>query len=289
VRVLTIGATGKFGHFVIPELKKRGVTVRALLRDPQQESTARQHGVDETVIANLEQPATLAAATEGVDGVFHLGPAFAPTESQMGINMVEAARAAGVRKFVFSSVIHPSLPLTNHRAKIPVEEAVYHSGMIFTVLQPAMFMQTIQGGWPRIVEKRRFVLPYSIHQKGTYVDYRDVAECAALAITTDRLDNGTFELSAPGMLNRIEITGLMSEALGSTIEPAQADFEAWASESHLPRGPVRDGMKLMYAQYDRYGFAGGNGLILRTILQREPRTMKQFLSELAGRSQSRAA
>jgi hypothetical protein len=39
----------------------------------------------------------------------------------------------------------------------------------------------------------------------------------------------------------------------------------------------------MYADYDLYGFPGGNALVLRAILGREPRTLQQYLRELANR------
>jgi hypothetical protein len=50
----------------------------------------------------------------------------------------------------------------------------------------------------------------------------------------------------------------------------------------IPDGPVRDGMKRRYAPNDQHGFPGGNGLVLRMILNRDPRTLKDFFQELAG-------
>jgi uncharacterized protein YbjT (DUF2867 family) len=142
MRVLMVGATGRYAHLVVPELVKRGVAVRALVRSEQRAEVARANGATDTVIGDLSDPRSLAAAVAGLDGVFHIGPAFAPNEAELGVAMVDAARAAGVRKFVFSGVIHPSISaMVNHRAKVPVEEALYTSGMDFTVLQPAAFMQ----------------------------------------------------------------------------------------------------------------------------------------------------
>ena len=45
------------------------------------------------------------------------------------------------------------------------------------------------------------------------MDYRDVAEAAAIALTGDTLSYGTFKLSARGMLDQIEVAKMMSEAL----------------------------------------------------------------------------
>lgn len=289
MRVLMVGANGKYAGLVAPELKKRGVTVRALIRDKGNERAARDNGADEIAIGDLESLDSLRAAADGADGVFHINPAFAPHEAEMGQRMVEAAKERGVAKFVFSSVIHPSIAkMTNHSAKIPVEDAVYESGMNFTVLQPAMFMQTLEMGWSQILKQNRLSLPYSKRVKACYVDYRDVAEAAALALTSNKLDYGTFELCAPGMFSRIELTAIMSEALGRTIEAGELPFEEWAKMAHIPDGPVREGLKAMYADYNEHGFPGGNAIVLKAILDREPRTLTQYIQELAFR-EKRAA
>ena len=285
MKVLMIGATGKYASLVLPELRQRGVTVRALVRDESKADAARQQGAEEIAIANLNDSESLRAATSEVDGVFHINPAFTPNEAELGVAMVEAAKAAGVRKFVFSSVIHPSISkLSNHAAKRPVEEALYESGMEFTVLQPTMFMQNFDSSWSAMLEQNRFSLPYSKHKKVSYVDYRDVAEVAAFALTGNQLGYGTFELCAPGMVNRVELVAMMSEVIGRLIEAGEPSFDEWPQAAHIPEGSMREGMRTMYADYDQYGFPGGNALVLRAILRREPRTLRQYIQELANRT-----
>jgi uncharacterized protein YbjT (DUF2867 family) len=66
----------------------------------------------------------------------NIPPAFLPNEADVGKAVVEAATEAGVRHFVFSSVIHPILSgLAKHIHKAPVEEAVLTSGMEYTFLR----------------------------------------------------------------------------------------------------------------------------------------------------------
>ena len=277
-----VGATGRYAGHVLPELKKRGVKVRALVRSRESERKARERGADETALGDLQEARGLISASVGVDGVFYIGPAFAPRESDMGVTMVDAAKAAGVSKFVFSSVMHPSLSkLTNHAAKRPVEEALYESGMTFTVLQPAIFMQTMEGGWSDIIRTGKFSQPYSRRVKTSYVDYRDVASLAAEAFVTEKYDNGTFELCAPGMFNRAEIAAQMSEALDLHIEAGEVSFDVWADMARIPEGYVRSGLKRMYADYNQYGFRGGNAMVLKCMLGREPRSLKEFFREMA--------
>jgi uncharacterized protein YbjT (DUF2867 family) len=283
MKILMIGATGKFAGLLIPELNKQNIPFKALVRDDKKAVEARRLGATETVIGDLNDPDSLLAAAKGVDGVFHISPAFAPGEAQMGVSLVQACKAAGVKKFVFSGVYHPSLPMTNHSAKIPVEQAIYHSGMDFTILQPSMFMQNMNSSWDKVLESGKLVMPYSKKSKMAYVDYRDVAEVAALAFSDARLSNGTFELSAPGLTDRIELAEWISQATGRTIEPAESSFEDWARQAKIPSGPLWDGLAAMYTEYDKYGFAGGNSLVLAAILGREPRTLRQYVKEMAAR------
>lgn len=280
MKVLVVGASGKFAGLVVPELKQRGAWVRALVRTADKGAAALRQGADEAVLGDLNDAESLRKAAKGMDGVFHLNPAFAPNEAELGLAMVRAAVASGVEKFVFSGVIHPSISrMSNHASKLLVEEALYESGMIFTVLQPAMFMQNLANDWQEVLRRGRFAMPYSRTAKACYVDYRDVAEAAALALTSAKLDYGTFELAAPGMVDRVELAAIMSKALGRVIQPGEPTFDDWATR--IPNGPVREGLRRMFADYDQYGFPGGNPLVLRAILDAEPRTLHDYIAELA--------
>ncbi len=280
MNVLMIGATGSYAGLVLPELKSRGATVRALVRDPARAAAVRDRGADETVTGDLSDPESLRAAAKGMDGVFHINPAFAPHEADLGVAMVHAAQSQGVRKFVFSGVMHPTLAtLVNHADKAPVEQALYTSGMDYTVLQPAMFMQMLDGAWASARDQGSVSMPYSKRSRMCYVDYRDVAEAAAVAMTGELLSNGTFELCSPGTFDRTDLADLMARALG---RPVQADESSPADAARqLPAGPMREGMTRMMEHYDQHGFRDGNALVLRAALGREPTTVAQYIEELA--------
>jgi uncharacterized protein YbjT (DUF2867 family) len=172
--------------------------------------------------------------------------------------------------------------MTNHAAaKLPVEDALYSSELDFTVLQPARFMQNFERSWNDIIEHDRLSQPYSLSAKMCSVDYRDVAEVAAMAMTGNELSYGTFELCAPGMQDSYETAAILTEVLGRMITAVQIPLDQFAAQ--LPEGPFRDGMTRMMAHYDRQGLPGGNAVTLRAILGREPRTLKEYFEELAAR------
>lgn len=281
MKVLAIGAAGSSAGMVVPALVRRGVEVRGLVHDPSKEAAAKQAGATETVVADLGDIDSIARAADGVEGLFAIIPAFDPNEAGLGVNMVQAALSAGVRKVVFSSVYHPSLTaLSNHRSKQPAEAALYESDLDFAILQPAMFMQQLASSWQSAHQDGTITAPYSADSRMAYVDYRDVADVAAEAFVNERLDYGTFELAAPGMFTRHDLAGLMGEALGKTVTARTTSFEDFADGVGMPDGALRDGLKTMMDHYDAHGFHGGNSVVLETLLGRAPTTVQDYITQL---------
>lgn len=275
--MLATGATGNYAGLVVPALAALDVEVVALVHDPSKKDLPLSRGASEVVHADLRDPSSLDQAVSRVDGVFLITPAFASDATTLGLNVVAAAVRAGVRKVVYSGVYHPSLSLANHASTRPIEEALYHSDMKFVVLQPAMFMQGLAGAWHQALRTGTVVMPWSNHAAMTYVDYRDVADVVAIGFTQALLDRGTFELAAPGMIDRVRLAALMSEIAGRPL--AAQDLN---SGTEPEAGETPEGLQAMFRDYDRHGFHGGNALVLRSILQREPRSLEAFLREQAG-------
>ncbi len=275
-KVLAVGASGKFAGLVIPELAKRGADVRGLVRKQEDGEPVRKHGASEIAVADLRDRASVDVALRGIDTVFYIAPAFMPGEAEVGQGMVAAAKQAGARRFVFLSVIHPTLSaLGNHAAKAPVEEAILASDMEYTFLQPAMFLQNYAEGWPRVVKTGVLAEPWSTETRFSRVDFRDVAEVAAIALLENRLLYGTFELCSETPRNRVEVAQVISEVLGREIKAEKLE-----PKSEGIRNPQQAAMKPMLQWYDTHGLMG-NSLTLEAVLGRQPRTMKAYFEQLA--------
>jgi uncharacterized protein YbjT (DUF2867 family) len=67
MKVLVVGATGKYAGLVVPKLKRRGAVVRGLVRGESKIDTARHKGVDEIAIGDLSDPKSLYAAANGTE------------------------------------------------------------------------------------------------------------------------------------------------------------------------------------------------------------------------------
>jgi uncharacterized protein YbjT (DUF2867 family) len=276
--ILAVGADGKFAGLVVPALAARGAKVRGLVRKAEAADAVRNQGAAETAIGDLRDRASMERALEGVASVFYIAPALLPDEASIGRALVDAATAAGVKRFVFSSVIHPVLSaLPNHAMKAPVEEAVLDSGLEYTFLHPTLFFQNYAGSWGKVVETGVLAEPWSNGTRFSRVDYRDVAEAAAMALTEDRLLYGTFELCSEGWLDRHEIAALIGDVLGRGIEARRVD--------PATLGDAAEPMRPMFEHYDHHDLRG-NALTLRAILGREPRTLRAYFEELASSKQT---
>lgn len=145
--ILVTGATGNQGGAAARHLLADGWHVRALVRDaakPASLEIARAGA--ELIPGDLLDPASLARAVEGAYGVYSVqtpreaGPEGEVTE---GINLALAAKAAGVRHFVYSSVRGADSPggVPYMESKHRIETHVRESGLPATIWRPVTFME----------------------------------------------------------------------------------------------------------------------------------------------------
>lgn len=145
--VLVTGATGRQGGAVARHLLQRGIPVRALSRNtskPSAQALARAGA--EVVGGDLDDRASLTNAMQGVSGVFSVQNWWetgASREIQQGKNVADAAKAARVPHFVYSSVggAERGADITHWKTKWTVENHVRQLGLPATILRPAGFME----------------------------------------------------------------------------------------------------------------------------------------------------
>jgi uncharacterized protein YbjT (DUF2867 family) len=229
--LLLTGAGGQTGEHVLKHLNMRGIAVRALVRSEQSARKVQAQGAAEAVLGDMNRYEDLHRAVRGVDRVYHICPAMVDTEVDIGRSLIEAAKAAGVRHFIYHSVLHAQIDaMPHHRNKRSVEAMLMESLLPYTVLQPAMYMQTTTRGWKEIVEHGRYVTEYSADRQMAMVDLEDVGEVAAAVVTGAEFTGGCFELASGEALTRSQMAALMSEALGRPVTAEKRDLQDWIAE-----------------------------------------------------------
>ncbi len=243
--ILVAGATGVLGSEIVRRLLAEGRPVRALVR-----STSAVEKVErlaaagvEIVRGDLRDRKSLDAAcvraeavlsTVSMIGTAQPGDSFAGTDGQGTKNLVDAARAAGARQFVFVSFDTnkiPDSPLT--AAKRAAEEHLKRSGMSFTILQPGLFMESWLGPF-------LFADPASgtakVYGPGTagirYVAAADVAAVAVEALSAPAARNATIAFGGPDAVSQRDAVRIFEQAYGRpfavTDIPEQALEAQWS-------------------------------------------------------------
>ncbi len=145
--ILVSGATGQQGGAVAKNLLDRGFAVRALTRSPEQPEANELAGLGaEVVSGDLDDRSSIEGVLEGVQGIFsvqNFWEAGYEGEVRQGVQLADAAKAAGIEHYVYSSVgsAHRQTGIAHFDSKWEVEEHVRGSGVPYTVLRPVFFMQ----------------------------------------------------------------------------------------------------------------------------------------------------
>lgn len=152
--ILVTGATGRQGGAVARHLRERGYTVRAFTRDPGRARGLLGEGV-EAVRGDFDDFDSIRRALEGAYGVFSVqNPAQADSdgERRQGIAMIDAAARQRVTHFIYASSIAADAPtgISFLESKRSVEEHLRQSGLMYTVLRPAPFMENFLNVGPPV-------------------------------------------------------------------------------------------------------------------------------------------
>lgn len=215
--ILVTGATGFVGRHVVSQLAEAGEPVRAMTRDPAR--IRAQEGV-EVVRADLLEPSSVAEALVGVDRMY-LFP-----EPRTAVEVVTAARAAGVRRIVTlsSGAVTGGLD-TDYQ--LPVEQAVEASGCEWTHLRPGEFASNTLRLWGPSIRVERVVRHHQPDWRGLPIHEADIAAVGVAALLEDGHHGRAYDLTGPERISAREQARTIGEALGErvrveTVTPEQA-------------------------------------------------------------------
>jgi uncharacterized protein YbjT (DUF2867 family) len=281
--ILVTAGFGNQGRLLVPKLLAAGQPVRACVQSTASAESLRALGVQDVVVGDISEPATMTRAVQGVDKVYHVGPTVHPRERDMGFAMVDAARAEGVRHFVFSSVLHAiTTDLVQHEIKRDVEEHLLSSGLEFTILQPSNYMLPLK--LRPAFERGVFELSWSLDRRQSVVDLGDVTDVARTVLTdSERHAGATYELVAPGRYTAHDLGAIIASVLGRPIEVRQIDADtylrAWFGDADPVQFPHQAKvLRAISARYSSHDFIG-NPNVLTWLLGRPPTTFEEYVRQ----------
>jgi uncharacterized protein YbjT (DUF2867 family) len=252
--ILVTGATGQQGGAVARQLLKQpSFAVRALTRDPAKPAARvlAQAGA-ELVQGDLDDPASVKRAMEGAGGVFSVQN-FMETgfdgEIRQGKALADAAKAAGVQHFVYSSVVsadrHTGLP--HFESKWQIEQHIVESGLSHTILRPAFFMQNWFSYMREPILNGTLPLPLNPQTPLQQISVQDIGAFAVLAFQNPTRWHGRTVELAGEELTMLRVAELLTRAVGRPVRYTQVPWDQF-------RQNAGEEMTKMYRWFNDIGY-----------------------------------
>ncbi|MGF1669913.1 MAG: SDR family oxidoreductase [Balneolaceae bacterium] len=282
MKILVIGGTGLVGTQVVKELSSRNIEVSVLTRKAGNVSGLPKEA--RLVRGDILNPLTVKTIFRNMNRVFMLNP-LSLDETSQGMFAVNGMRTSRIDRIVYMSVhqLEKALYLPHFGSKLAIEQAIKNTGIPYTILRPNNFYQNDY--WSKDPMTRYGIYPQPLGNIGlSRVDIRDIAEAAAIALTTDNHVNETYNLVGPDVITGPETAEIWSKALGRPIKYAGDDLDKWEQESlQYMSDWMAFELKLMYSYLHKHGLKAEPEDLERVtkLLGHAPRPYKKFVEEMA--------
>jgi len=224
--ILIVGAAGNNGTAAIEALVNKNdsnISVRAGVRSADKAAQLKtRFPAIETAIFNLDDPATLQAAFEGVTKVYII-PGNVENRAQHAKSAIDAAVAAGtVKQVVLLSVVGAEWEAILFAKQFrEAEKYLEASGLPWTHLRTIWFQDNFFG-WAEGIKSGK--LYFGIRDgKLAPLNVNDIGEAAAVVLTTDGHANKAYNLTGPELLSGSDIAAIFARATGHAVDYVSPD------------------------------------------------------------------
>ncbi len=287
-KLLVTGASGKLARHAIEILLEKGVAPANLIattRDPSKLAELAAKGVDVRQ-ADFNDADGLASAFAGADRIAIVSTDAidgAGTRLKQHINAIEAAKAAGIKHIVYTSMVNPGpeSKITfagDHRGS---EEAIQASGVAYTILRNSWYQENLFMNLPQALKMGQWFTSAG-DGRTPYIAHADCAEALAAALMSEDQSSHTYSLAGPQGMTNAEIGALAAEVLGKPLavinlsdeQLAEGMKSAGVPEGMIPfligiEATIRDGL---------FDISNGD---FEALTGRKPTPLKAFLEKNA--------
>lgn len=250
IRTVTVfGASGRQGQAQVRALSKQGILARAITRHAGIFDRSEFSNVT-VVPADYDDPSSLDRACEGTDAIFYQSAQFGSRGdiARQSENVADAARRAGVKRFVLNSTMWcPDTPCGQplYDSVLDIENRIAARNIPLVVFRPVLFMDNLLAGWskPAIVLKARYIYPQRPGLRMNPICLDDVAGFMIEALRRSELIGERITIGGPETLTPEDIAEAISAAVGRRVtyeyisphDFADSFYELTASALNLPR------------------------------------------------------
>jgi uncharacterized protein YbjT (DUF2867 family) len=278
--IAVVGATGNVGSRLVARLANEGHEVRAISRSPGQPAD----GI-EWMQADLADANQAIDAFDGVNGVY-LTPTLSGdqpllAETLVTTNVIDAAAKQGVEHLILHTALDADRGDTGAGIldnKTPIEVGLADSGVGYTILRPAWFLQNLWAARDYI-EQGVVSMPWSGDMVWGATDINDIVTAAAAFFELGPTGSA-FDIHIPGGITGQQIADAAADTLGKEVLYHEADV---STRDYVDGFPISDAHKDLYAELFDYfrstTYLGDTAPIAEALDGFTPRGLNEFLSE----------
>jgi len=258
---LIVGASGMVGTEICSKLAESGRAVRALVRastDSGKRDRLKGLGAN-LAYGDLKNPSTLEAACEGVSAVISTasstfsrqeGDTIESVDSAGQLNLIRAARTAGVQHFIFISFPPAADEFALQTAKRAVEKELASSGLVYTVLQPTFFTEVWLSPAVGFDAANASARIYGSGQNQiSWISYFDVARFAAACVDNAAARNRIVKLGGPDALSPLQVVQIFEEVTGRKFAVTHVPEEALRAQKASASDSLQEAFAALMLYY----------------------------------------
>jgi NAD(P)H dehydrogenase (quinone) len=234
-KLLVTGASGHLGRLVLDKLLERGIeagSIIATTRDPAKLADYAAKGV-EVRKADFDDTANLVEAFKGASRLALISTDALDdkgTRRRQHVNAVEAAKAAGVKHIVYTSMPNPTpdakvLFAPDHRL---TEEAIKASGLSYTILRNTWYQENQFMSLPSVLKSGGQWYTSTGEGKVAFIARADCADAIAAVLASGTTESATYTLTGAESFTSAEVAVLASDVLGTPVTVVQLTDEQLA-------------------------------------------------------------
>ncbi|MBX2925713.1 MAG: SDR family oxidoreductase [Chitinophagaceae bacterium] len=283
--ILITGASGRLGELVIYSLLEKGIEanqISALVRNPEKAEALKNKGVN-LKIGDYDNYASLVNAFKGADKLLFVSANDMNKRVSQHENVVKAAKEAGVRHVVYTSIERkneteksPLWVITE--AHLSTEKWLKESGLTYTILKNNLYMDYIPvfiGN--KVLETATIYLPAG-NGKVSAALRSEYAEATANVLTSEEHENKAYDFTNVEAYSYNDVAKYISEITGKTIQyvsPGADEFMQALTDAGVPAEGI--GVLLGFAVAQDQGDLDFISKDLENLLGRKPTALKPYL------------
>ncbi|GIH25906.1 NAD(P)-dependent oxidoreductase [Acrocarpospora phusangensis] len=278
--VAVTGASGHLGRQVAELLLDKGEKPVLITRDPAALEDFARRGAD-VRHGDFNDPAGLEAALTGVDRVLLISiDITGPQRVELHTKAVQAARAAGVKHVLYTSLPspepgNPAAVAPDHRA---TEAAILDSGLTWTFLRNNIYAE-YQIGTAAQAAASGHLYANSGEGATAYVSREDCAAAAAAVLTSEGHENTAYDVTGPDAIDAVALAALTAEITGRPVEAVLVDDDSFI-QGLVGAGIPAEGAQLFasFGASARGGWAAAVSTAVRDLTGRDPKSLRELLT-----------